>query len=113
MYRGNELQRCVHQRPHCRCALLQGGHVVAECYTEKGPNASHRQGTQKTGNTYNQANRRSTDTQHRPSTKLYRKGNPGDAAAVHASAQQQPATTTVSQQGYYQILSINAARCEV
>ena len=49
------------------------------CYTEKAPNAWHRRGTQKTGNTYNQPNRASTDTPHRPSTKHYRKGSPGDA----------------------------------
>ena len=49
------------------------------CYTEKAPNAWHRRGTQNTGNTYNQRKRPSTDTPHRPSTKHYRKGSPGDA----------------------------------
>ena len=49
------------------------------CYTEKAQNAWHRRGPQKTGNTYNQRNRPSTDTPHKPSTKHYRKGSPGDA----------------------------------
>ena len=47
------------------------------CYMEKVPNALHRRGTQKTGNTYNQSNRPSTDTTHRPRTWHYRKGSPG------------------------------------
>ena len=47
------------------------------CCTEKAPNAWHRRGTQKTGNTYSQPKRPSTDTTHRPSTEHYRKGNPG------------------------------------
>ena len=47
------------------------------CYTEKAPNAWHRRGTQKTGNTYNQPKRLSTDITHRPSTWHYRKGSPG------------------------------------
>ena len=47
------------------------------CYTEKAPNAWHRRGTQKTGNTYNQPKRPSTGTTHRPSTRHYRKGSPG------------------------------------
>ena len=51
-------------------------HDLHVCYTGKAPNAWHRRGTQKTGNTYNQPNRPSTDT-HRPSTKHYRKGSPG------------------------------------
>ena len=60
------------------------------CYTEKAPNAWHRRGTQKTGNTYKQPDRPSTDTPHRPSTKHYRKGSPGDAQ--HLLTQQQPCT---------------------
>ena len=47
------------------------------CYTKKAPNAWHCRGTRKTGNTYNQPKRPSTDTTHRPSTKHYRKGSPG------------------------------------
>ena len=51
-------------------------HDLHVCYTGKAPNAWHRRGTQKTGNTYNQPKRPSTDT-HRPSTKHYRKGSQG------------------------------------
>ena len=58
-----------------------GGDVRAQqlymCYTEKAPNAWHRRGTQRTGNTYNQPKRPSTDTTHRPSTWQYPKGSPG------------------------------------
>ena len=71
----------------------------------------------KTGNTYNQPNRPSSDTLRRPSTKHYRKGSPGvttptTTAAVHASAhQQQPAIITLTQQGHHHILSANEACC--
>ena len=41
------------------------------CYTEKAPNAWHRRGIQKRGNTYNQPNRPPTGTPHIPSTKHY------------------------------------------
>ena len=54
----------------------KAGHP-ALCYTEKAPNAWHCRGTQKTGNTYNQPKRPSTDTTHRPSSWHYRKGSPG------------------------------------
>ena len=47
------------------------------CYIEKVPNAWHRQGRQKTGNTYNQFKRPSTGTTDRPSTRHDRKGSPG------------------------------------
>ena len=47
------------------------------CYTEKAPNAWHRQGTKKTGSTYNQSIQASTGTTHRPRTSHYRKGSPG------------------------------------
>ena len=36
-------------------------HQCEGCYAEKAPNVSHRQGTQKTGNTCNQPKRLSTD----------------------------------------------------
>ena len=35
-----------------------------------------------------------------------------NTAAMHASAQQQPAIITLTQQGHQQILSANAARCQ-
>ena len=53
--------------------------------------AWHRQGTHKTGSTYNQPKRPSTGTTHRPSTRHYRKGSPGvkphklQASSVHVS----------------------------
>ena len=37
---------------------------------------------------------------------------PSKTAAVHASAQQQPAIITLTQQGHHQIFSANAARCK-
>ena len=40
------------------------------------PNVWHRQGTQKTGSTYNQHRRSSMGTTHRPSTRHHRKGSP-------------------------------------
>ena len=51
--------------------------LLGRCYTEKAPNAWHRRGKQKTGNTHNQPKRPSTDTIYRPSTRHYRKGSPG------------------------------------
>ena len=51
--------------------------MSVKCYTEKAPNAWHRRGTQKTGNTYNQPKRLSTSTPHRRSTGHYRKGSSG------------------------------------
>ena len=63
-----------------RCAVVRGDAwpvLLSLCNTEKALNAWHRRGTQKTGNTYNQSKRPSTDTTHRPSTKHYRKGSPG------------------------------------
>ena len=53
--------------------------AVVWCNAKKALNTWHRRGTQQTGNTYHQPNRRSTDTPHRPSIKHYRKGSPGDA----------------------------------
>ena len=87
------------------------------CHTEKAPNAWHRRGTQKTGNTYNQPN---LPNQHTSQTKhqALPKGQPGrrttsiTTAAVHASAQQQPTIITHTRQGHHQNLSANAARCE-
>ena len=51
--------------------------VPPQSYTEKAPNAGHRQGTPKTGNTCNQFKRPSTGTTHRQRTRHYRKGSPG------------------------------------
>ena len=69
------------------------------CYTENAPNAWHRRRTQKTGNTYNQPNRPSTDTTHRPSTKQYRKGSP--AVKTHNTHQHSnhPLSVSVSSAG--------------
>ena len=47
------------------------------CYTEKAPNAWHRRGTPKPGNTYHQPKRPLTGTTHIPSTRHYLKGSPG------------------------------------
>ena len=38
------------------CICLSNNNRKKQCYTEKAPNAWHRQGTQKTGNTYIQPN---------------------------------------------------------
>ena len=62
----------------------------------------------------------STVNQHTSQTKhqVLSNGQPGrritpiNTAAVHASAQQQPAIITLTQQGHQQIVSANAARCE-
>ena len=102
-------------RPHAP-GQQAGGHLPM-CYTEKAPNAWHRQGTQKTGNSYNQPNR---PNRHPSQTKhqALRKGQPGrrialiNTAAVHGSAQQQPTIITHTRQGHHQIFSANAARCE-
>ena len=54
----------------CRChrCMLEMSQSPVMSYTEKALNAWHRQGTQKTGNTYNQHKRPLIGTTHRPST---------------------------------------------
>ena len=52
------------------CCVLHG-----ESFKRLGPPKN----AQKTGNTYNQPNRPTTDTPHRPTTKHYREGSPGEA----------------------------------
>ena len=69
------------------------GDIARICYMEKTPNAWHRQGTHKRGNTYNQPNQ---PNQHTSQTKhqALSKGQPGrritpmNTAAVHGSAHQ-------------------------
>ena len=95
----------------------EGSSTDVECYTEKAPNAWQRRGTQKTGNTYNQPNRpnrQTSQTKHQalPKGQPGRRITPIHTAAVHASAQQQPTISTHTRQGYDQIFSANAARCE-
>ena len=86
---------CAPSRLNTGHGLLpyDSGNYSCVCHTEKAQNAWHRRGTQKTGKTDNQPHRPlppaghvhlvwmppSTDTAHRPSTKHYRKGCPGDA----------------------------------
>ena len=91
--------------------------MMRACYKEKAPNAWHRRGTQKTGNTYsqpNRPNRHTSQTKHQalPKGQPGRRIRPINTAAVHASAQQQPTIITHTRQGHHQILSANAARCE-
>ena len=88
------------------------------CYTEKAPIAWQCQGTQNTRNTCNQPNwpnRQTSQTKHQalPEGQPGRRITPINTAAVHASAQQQPTISTHTRQGHHQILSANAARCEV
>ena len=64
----------IHQRDIVITETLTGR--PCPCYTEKAPNAWHRRGTQKTGNTYNQPNQ---PNRHTSQTKHYRKDSPGDA----------------------------------
>ena len=68
----------------------------------------HLQSTQST------VNRHTSQTKHQalPEGQPGRRITPINTAAVHASAQQQPAIITHTQQGHHQILSANAARCE-
>ena len=72
--------------------------VQVKCFTEKAPNTWHRQGTQKTGNTYNQYNRLpvgtivNSQTKHQAPSKGQTKGRitPTSTAAMHSSI---PATS--------------------
>ena len=84
--------------------------TVRACCTEEAPNAWHCLGTQKTGSTYNQPNRRNRHTSQTKHQALP-KGQPGrritpiNTAAVHASTQQQPNISTHTRQGHHQIFS--------
>ena len=66
------------------------------CHTEKAPNAWHRQGTSKTGNTYNQPKQPSTGTTHRPSTRAIQERGPRIERAVQKSRRTTPPSTAAA-----------------
>ena len=104
-------QQCLAPRPTLPLGVTHGeSSKLFECLASprNTKNKKHLQSTQ------SNVNRKTSQTKHQALSK----GRPGiritpiNTAAVHASAQQQPAIITRTQQGHHQILSTNAARCE-
>ena len=90
-------QRLKHRRISKHTLLtMQSAWCVTDCwlcYTEKATKAWHRQGSQKTINTYNQPRRPSNGTTHRTSTRHQLKSSPrvkcrtpASTATVHAAS---------------------------
>ena len=88
--------------------VLHGGSSKRLAPPRNTRDRKHLQSTQSTVNRQTSQTKHQSHWKGRPRIRL----TPINTAAVHTSAQQQPAIITRTQQGHHQFLSANAARCE-
>ena len=99
---------CAFARVHA--SVLHGESIKRLAPPRNTKDRRHLQSTQST------VNRHTSQTKHHALSNglpaAEKRITPINTAAVHVSAQQQPAIITLTHQGQHQILSANAARCE-